>query len=133
MTLLRKVVWHVLSPAILLGVMFFARPAQSSGSPPKPSSENLQFGKIISVRKVLRNPYRFSRYPQIHYYLLYISLSISGNAYCSEYETPVLDEIDDVFSANGKDVVVAMSGDKVTITTPKNRKLKTRLTAANRC
>ncbi|MGB7603458.1 MAG: hypothetical protein WBM24_24355 [Candidatus Sulfotelmatobacter sp.] len=56
------------------------------------------------MRKVLRNQYFVSRYPQIHYYMLYISLRISDQTYCSEYETPVLDEIEDVTSATGKSV-----------------------------
>jgi hypothetical protein len=45
-----------------------------------------QTANVLSVRKVSRNQ-PFSRYPQIHYYTLYISLSISKQTYCTEYET----------------------------------------------
>jgi hypothetical protein len=48
---------------------------------------------------VLENRYFVSRYPQIHYHLLYFAVRTSDQTYCAEYETPVLDEIDDLFSA----------------------------------
>jgi hypothetical protein len=41
------------------------------------SNESQQTAQILSVRKVLRNQYFVSRYPQIHYYMLHISLRIS--------------------------------------------------------
>jgi hypothetical protein len=64
-----------------------------SEPPPSSSGEGQQIGKILSVRKVLENRYFVSRYPQIHYYLLYFAVRISDQTYCAEYETPVLDEI----------------------------------------
>jgi hypothetical protein len=66
--------------------------AYGSGRAPVSSNESQQTAQILSVRKVLRNQYFVSRHPQIHYYLLYISLRISDQTYCSEFETPVLDE-----------------------------------------
>jgi hypothetical protein len=54
--------------------------------------------------------------------MLYISLRISDRTYCSEYETPVLDEIEDVSSANGKAVEVALKGKTIAIQTPKGRR-----------
>ena len=78
----------------------------ASGRAPTSSNENQQTARILSVRKVLRNQYFVSRYPQIHDYMLYISLRISDQTYCSEYETPVLNEIEDVTSATGKSVEV---------------------------
>jgi len=94
---LRRSVLHM----ALLATVFLAATMRAGGpAPPQgSSSEGQQTGKIVSVRKVLRNPYYFSRYPRIHYYLLYFSVRASGQTYCSEYETPVLEEIDDVFSA----------------------------------
>ncbi len=67
------------------------------------------------MRKVLRNPYFVSRYPQIHYYLLYFAVRVSDKTYCSEYETPVLDEIDDLFAAKDKDVEIVLKGNKLTV------------------
>ena len=98
-----------------------------------PSNENQQTAQILSVRTVLRNQYFVSRYPQIHYYMLYISLRLSDQAYCSEYETPVLDEIEDVTSANGKSVEVVLKGKSIVIRTPKGRKLKAHLVDGKKC
>jgi hypothetical protein len=81
--------------------------ANGSGPPPSLSSEGQQIGKILSVRKVLDNRYFVPRYPQIHYYMLYFAIRVSDKTYCSEYETPVLDEVDDLFSAKDKDVEFA--------------------------
>jgi hypothetical protein len=43
----------------------------------------------------------------------------SDPTYCAYYETPVLDEIDDLFSAKEKDVKVVLKGKSLTLTTPK--------------
>jgi hypothetical protein len=95
---------------VLLATVVAIGYAQGSGPSPASSSEAPQIGKILSVRKVLRTPYFFSRYPRIHYYLLYFAVRASGQTYCSEYETPVLDEIDDLFSAKDKDVEFVLKG-----------------------
>ena len=96
-------------PLVLLATtVLTARYGNSSAPPPSSSSEGQQIGKILSVRKVLENRYFISRYPQIHYYLLYFAIRVSEQTYCSEYETPVLDEIDDLFSAKDKDVEVVL-------------------------
>ena len=50
---------------------------RASTPPPSPPSEGEQIGKILGVRKVLENRYFVSRYPQIHYYLLYFALRTS--------------------------------------------------------
>jgi hypothetical protein len=57
----------------------------------------------------LQNHYFVSRYPQIHYYLLYLAVRTSDQTYCVEYETPVLDEIDDLFSAKDRRISLATS------------------------
>jgi len=61
---------------------------RGSTPPPSPPNEGQQIGKILSVRKVLENRYVGSRYPQIHYYLLYFAVRTSDRTYCAEYETP---------------------------------------------
>ncbi len=43
----------------------------------------------------------------------------SDQTYCANYETPVLDEIDDLFSAKEKDVKDVLKGKRLTLTTPK--------------
>jgi hypothetical protein len=97
------------------------------------SSNEDQMGTILSVRKVLRDPYFVSRFPRIHYYILYISIRVSDQTYCSEYETPVLDEIQDVLSANGKEVEVVLRDKKIILRTPQGRKLKVHLTETKQC
>ena len=56
-------------PLVLLATVVLAATSYAQGSPPPPSSssEGQQIGKILSVRKVLRNQYFGNRYPQIHY------------------------------------------------------------------
>jgi hypothetical protein len=76
-----------------------AAPSAVVGTLISSSNEGHLIGKIFSVRKVLANRYFVSRYPQIHYYLLYFAVRTSDQTYCAEDETPGLDEIDDLFSA----------------------------------
>jgi hypothetical protein len=89
-------------PVVLLATVGLAAIGYSSAHPPSSSSEGQQIGKILSVRKVLENRYFGSRYPQVHYYLLYFAVRASEQTYCAEYETPVLDEIDDLFPRRTK-------------------------------
>jgi hypothetical protein len=81
----------------------------------------------------LENRYFVSRYPQIHYYLLYFAVRTSDQTYCAEYETPVLDEIDDLFSAKDKDVEFVLKGKSLTLRTPRGRRLKARLVEQKQC
>jgi hypothetical protein len=122
-------------PLVLLATIIFAATsyAQGSASPPSSSTKGQQVGKILSVRKVLRNQYVGSRYPQMHYYLLYFAVRTSDQTYCAEYETPVLDEIDDLFSAKDKDVEFVLKGKSLTLRTPKGRKLKAHLVEQKQC
>jgi hypothetical protein len=120
---------------VLLATVILAATTYGHGSPPRPSSsgEGQQIGKILRVRKVLENRYFVSRYPQIHYYLLYFSVRTSDQTYCTEYETPVLDEIDDLFSAKDKDVEFVLNGKNLTLRTPRGRKIKVHLVKQNLC
>lgn len=97
------------------------------------ANQGEQTAKIFSVRKVLRNQYFVSRYPQTHYFLLHISLGISDQKYCTEYETPVLDEIADLSSATNQDVKVVVKGKNILIRTPKNHQLKARVVSGTQC
>jgi hypothetical protein len=85
------------------------------------------------VRKVLENRYFVSRYPQIHYHLLYFAVRTSDQTYCAEYEAPVLDEIDDLFSAKDKDIEFVLNGKNLTLKTPRGRKIKAHLVKHNQC
>jgi hypothetical protein len=123
----------VLPLVLLATIVLAARYGNTSAPPPSSSSEGQQIGKILSVRKVLENRYFISRYPQIHYYLLYFAVRTSDQTYCAEYETPVLDEIDDLFSAKDKNVEVVLKGKSLTLRTPKGRKLKAHLVEQKQC
>jgi len=105
----------------------------SSGSRPASSDESRQVARVMSVRKVLENHYFVSRYPQIHYYMLYLGVRIVGQPYCGAYETPVPDEIADAFAARGKDVEVVLKNKRLTLITPKGFKLKGHLVEARQC
>jgi hypothetical protein len=106
---------------------------RGSTPPPSLSNEGQQIGKILSVRKSLENRYVGSRFPQIHYYLLYFAVRTSDQTYCAEYETPVLDEIDDLFSAKEQNVAVVLNSKSLTLRTPKGRKIKARLVDQKQC
>jgi hypothetical protein len=95
----RELQRSVLPLVLLATIVLAARYGHSSVPPPSSSSEAQQIGKILSVRKGLENRYFVSRYPQIQYYLLYFAVRTSDQTYCAEYETPAVDEIDDLFSA----------------------------------
>jgi len=91
-------------------------------------------GKVLSVKKFLNNAsYSATRYPQIHYYTLFIGVRISNQAYCAEYTTPILDEIDDVVSSIGMDLDTAIKGKRLRLRTQNGRKLNTRLVDTKRC
>jgi hypothetical protein len=130
----RELRGSILAP-VLLATVFLAVAMYANGSAPpqSSSSEGQQIGKVLSVRKVLRNPYVFSRYPRIHYYLLYFAVRASDQTYCSEYETPVLDEIDDVFSARDKAVEFVLKGKNLTLRTPHGRTVKAYLVDEKQC
>ncbi len=126
----RSVLLLILLATVVLAAIGYA---QGSGPSPASSSEAPQIGEIVSVRKVLRTPYFVSRYPQIHYYMLYFAVRIGDRIYCGEYETPVFDEINDLFSAKDEDVEFVLKGKRPTLRTPKGRKLKARLAGQKQC
>jgi hypothetical protein len=120
---------------VLVGIVFLVATRGANGLVPPLSllSETQQIGKFISVRKVLGNHYFVPRYAQIHYYILYFAIRVSNKTYCSEYQTPVLDEIDDLFSAKDKDVEFSLNGESLTLRTPRGKKIKARLVDEKQC
>jgi hypothetical protein len=115
--------------AILISIFIGPAPPASGGT----LENGNQAAKVLGIRKVLRDPYFVSRYPHTHYYVLYISLSVSNQTYCSEYETPVLDEIWDVTSAINHEVSLVVSGKSFLIQAPNGHQLKAHLANANQC
>jgi hypothetical protein len=58
---------------------------------------------------------------------------VSSNSYCVDYETPVLDEVQDLRSANGKEVRIEMLGKKLAVVLPTGRKIKAELVKQTQC
>jgi hypothetical protein len=125
-----SVVQLIMRLTVILAATIYVR---ASTPPPSPPNEGQQIGKILSVRKVLENRYVGSRYPQIHYYLLYFAVRTSDQTYCAEYETPVLDEIDDLFSEKDQNVAIVLKSKSLTLRTPKGRKIKARFVDQKQC
>ena len=114
-------VWYV-----VLGKAGYAASARSTSLQ---SNQARQIGELLRVRKILHHEYFVSRYPRIHHFLLYSTVRVSDQNVSAEYETPVLDEIDDLFSAMGTHVEVEFRGNNPTWW----RKLKTHLVKATQC
>ena len=47
-------------------------------------------------------PLPISRYPRIRDFNVYLAVRVADQTYCADYETVVLDEIDDLMSCAGK-------------------------------
>jgi hypothetical protein len=122
-----------LRQSILLFALFVGFSVVATGYAHGSASEEPQIGKVLSVRKVLGNHYFGGRSPQIHYYLLYFAVRTSDHTYCAEYETPILEEIDDLFAAKDKDAEFVLKGKSLTLRTPHGRKLKASLAEVKRC
>jgi len=100
------------------------------------SASARQTGRILVVRSVLRGtPLSTTRYSRIHDFDVYFSLRIAEQTYCGDYETVVLDEINDLVSSEGKDVTITLDESKrrVILYTPHNRRLKARIVRASQC
>jgi len=100
------------------------RPVSGSARPVEPVNQGEQTARVLSVRKVLRNQYFASRYPKFTITTLYISLRASDQIYCTEYESPVVDETADVSAATNQNVEFIVKGKSINIQTPGGRKLK---------
>jgi F0F1-type ATP synthase gamma subunit len=65
-----------------------------------------------------------TRYPQIRSYRLFLTVRVSEQTYCGEYNTAVIQEMDDLFAAKGKEIAIMLNGKRLTVMTPTGRKLK---------
>lgn len=88
------------------------------------------------MRRKLRGTFlSTTRYSRIHDFDVFFSLRIGQQTYCGDYETVVLDEINDLASSQGKDVEITLNQSKrrVTLYMPQNRRLKARIVSASHC
>jgi hypothetical protein len=107
--------------------------AQRSALGRRSSSEDQRSGTVVSVRKVTVGYHPVTRYPQIHYYRLYLTVRVAEQTYCGEYETPVIEEIDDLLAAKGREILVVLNGKMLTVQTPRGRKLRPWLSEPGQC
>jgi hypothetical protein len=127
--------------AIALIAVFIASalPAQTTARPPDASAKSdsaakYETGKLVEVRQSIRGGYLVSRYTSVHIYTMYFTVRTAEHSYCIEYETPILDEVNDLLSANGKDIQVEVRGKKgLTLTLPSKRQIKADLAASTQC
>jgi len=89
---------------------------------------------VVSVRSIRHmegmGP---SRFPHPIYFTVDFAFRASGQSYCTGYETPVLDEVQDLLATQGKNIQVEMRGKKLTVLLPTGRKIKARLEKPTQC
>ena len=90
-------------------------------------------GTIISVRQVARNGFLVSRYSSAHVFTVDFTVRIEEHSYCIDYDTIVMEEVDDLRGAYQKEVQVDMEGKKLTIILPDGRKIKAQLADSTQC
>jgi hypothetical protein len=98
------------------------------------AQDSYQTAKVVSVRQIRHSPgLNPSRFSGPVYFTIDFALQISANSYCVDYETPILDEIQDLRSANGKEVKIEMHGKKLAVVLPTGRKIKAELVKRTQC
>jgi hypothetical protein len=96
--------------------------------------DGLQKAKIVSVRQIKQtNSFPLSRYPSVARFTIDFAFRLASGNYCTAYETPVLDEVQDLVSANGQDVMVEVHGRKITVILPNGRKIRAELVKDTQC
>ena len=97
------------------------------------SSSDYQTAKVVSVRQVRHAGFRTSRYPTTPQYTMDLAVQFAGQTYCTGYETPVIDEVQDLMAANGKDVQVSVHGKQIQLLLPSGRRVKADLVKSEPC
>ena len=115
--------------ALLVAAAF--SPAQA---PPGVPPDGLHTAKIVSVRQIKQtNSFPLSRYPTVARFTIDFAFRLEGGSYCTAYETPVLDEVQDLVSANGQEVRVEIHGKRITVVLPNGRKIHAELVKDTQC
>lgn len=98
------------------------------------TQDSYQTAKVLSVRQIRHSPgLNPSRFSGPVYFTIDFALQVSANNYCVDYETPILDEVQDLRSANGKEVRVEMRGKKLAVVLPSGRRIKAELVKQTEC
>lgn len=122
--------------AVLLFGACCALWAESSFAQQSSSPYVKQIGRILSVRKAPRSSIVCTtRYSRIRDFDVYLSIRIADQTYCGAYETPVLDEIDDLLASSGKLVRLRLNEqeNRITLSTPHYRRLKAHIVRPSHC
>lgn len=116
-------------PILLVVLMCFVL-----ASPIVFSQHSYQTAMVLSVRQIRHSPgLNPSRFAGPVYFTVDFALRVSANSYCVDYETPVLDEVQDLQAANGKELKVEMRGKKLLVMLPTGRKIKAKLVKQTQC
>lgn len=93
-----------------------------------------QTATVMSVRSIrhMDGPSP-SRFPRPIYFTIDFAFRISTESYCTGYETPVLDEVQDLLASQGKNIRVEMHGKKLTVVLPTGRRIKAELEKPTQC
>jgi hypothetical protein len=116
---------------LLLAGSFGMAQAAAPANPP----EGVFNAKIVSVRQIKQtNSFPMSRFPTVARFTVDFAFKYGdGNYSCTAYETPVLDEVQDLVSANGQEVKVEIHGKKIVVTLPNGRKIHGELVKETQC
>jgi hypothetical protein len=93
-----------------------------------------QTATVVSVRSIrhMDGPSP-SRFPRPIYFTIDFAFRMSAQSYCTGYETPVLDEVQELQASQGKNVQVEMRGKKLIVVLPTGRKIKAQLEKPTQC
>jgi hypothetical protein len=98
------------------------------------AQDSYQTVTVVSVRKIKHmaslGP---SRFPRPIYFTVDFAFRVSAESYCVGYETPVLDEVQDLLASEGKDINIQMRGKKLSVVLPTGRRIKAELVKQTQC
>lgn len=118
-----------LTLAFLLAASLSLAQAPSSVPP-----DGLHTARIVSVRQIKQtNSFPMSRYPTVARFTIDFAFRLASGTYCTAYETPVLDEVQDLVSATGQEVKVEIHGKKITVILPNGRRIRAELVKDTQC
>jgi len=96
--------------------------------------DGLHRARIVSVRQIKQtSSFPMSRYPTVARFTIDFAFRLASGNYCTAYETPVLDEVQDLVSANGQEVEVEIHGKKITVILPNGRRIRAELVKDTQC
>lgn len=125
---------RVHTAARVLLAVFLSYSITLAQTSPGTAPDGYQTAKIVSVRQLKQvTGYPMSRYPTVARFTVDFALRLADQSICTGYETPVLDEVQDLVAANGQTVKVEIRGKKITMILPNGRKIHADLVKETQC